>query len=143
MASSTTIPTAMANPDSVMTLIEKPCQISTMTDITSDNGIAVNAIKAVRKLKRKTAKTTVTKIAPSRRASFTVSTARRIRSACTYSRLILIPSGREVSSELKTDSTLSVKASVFTPGCLTTLPRTVSIPFRLPAPRRISGVEPI
>ena len=108
-----------------------------------DSGIAVSVIRAVRMLKRKMAKIITTRIAPSRRASLTVSTARRMRSACAYSTLIFTPSGIDCSNDLSTEVILSLRVIVLIPGCLTTLPKTVSLPLWLPAPRRISGSDPI
>ena len=108
-----------------------------------ESGIAVRVISAVRILKRKIAKITTTRIAPSRRASLTVSTARRIKSACAYSTLTFTPSGIDDSNDFNTEATLSLRVIVLMPGCLTTLPKTVSLPLWLPAPRRISGSDPI
>ena len=109
----------------------------------NESGIAVKVINAVRMLKRKIARMTTTRIAPSRRASLTVSTARRIRSACAYSTLIFTPSGIDCSSDFNTEVTLSLRSIVLMPGCLTTLAKTVSLPLWLPAPRLISGSDPI
>ena len=65
MASSTTTPMAMANPPSVMVLMDTPRQSSTITAASSESGMEMNEMNAVRRSSRKRNSTTPTSTPPS------------------------------------------------------------------------------
>jgi len=65
IASSTTSPIAMARPPSVSVFSVMPIRCNTPTATSSDSGIAVSELNAVRRLNRKANSTTATSAAPS------------------------------------------------------------------------------
>ncbi len=117
IASSTRLPTAIASPPSVITLIVSPSASRASKPAASESGSAVSVTSVVRTFRRKSARMTETMIAASRSASTTLRTARSMKSAWRkICRLICTPAGWVRSSASSKASTWSVIASVFVPG---------------------------
>ena len=81
MASSTNAPMAMVRPPKVMVLIVTPAASITIAAPTSESGNAVSDISVVRKFHRNRSRMRATRIAPSRSATPTLSTATSMKSA--------------------------------------------------------------
>ena len=118
IASSTITPMAIAIPPRVMVLMVISKNSNTNTEVISASGMAVREIIVVRKFARKSSRIITTSIAPSRRASITLSMARSIKSACRKMWLLIVnPSGRFCSIWASVSSTRSVSSRVLVSGC--------------------------
>ena len=136
MASSTSAPTAMAIPPSVMLSIDRPARRTPTTAASSDSGIATRVIAPARRFARNSRVTSTTSSVPSRSAPFRFASASSMKSACRNRReSSCIPTGNSDWMASSTRSRSAVNASVLTSGCRW-MPRiTAGCPLREPSPR--------
>jgi len=119
IASSTKTPIAIAKPPRVIVFTVKSSALSTSMVTIKDKGIAVIEIITVRKLTRKSIRIITTIIAPSRRASTTLSMASSIKSDCLkISVCMVISVGKVVLDSARTVSIRSINSRVLASGCL-------------------------
>ena len=117
MASSTSAPTAMAMPPSVMLLMDNPQKRSPTMAARSDNGMARSVIAPARRFARNTKVTKTTSRVPSRSASVRLPSASSMKSDCRNSAASsCMPTGRSARISSNTSSRVRVSVSVFTSG---------------------------
>ena len=125
IASSTSSPMAMAIPPRVITLIDRSNQSKIRAVVRTESGIAVRVINVVRRLNRNRNRTTMTRTAPSRRASATLAMPRSMKLRCWYiAGSIRTSAGRPGLSSSIARVTSSVSRRVSASGCFSTVSRT-------------------
>ena len=134
-ASSTTTPIAIARPPRVMVSSEAPSRSSTRVAASSESGIAVQEIAAVRRSNRNRNRTTITSTAPTISESLTLLVAVLMKFAGRKRSLwIVIPSASSAGrSSCSAASTFCVTLSVSAAYCSATLRITPGRPW-IPAP---------
>ncbi len=140
-ASSTTSPMAMARPPSVMALRVAPSALSTTIAASSDSGMAVHEIVAVRRSNRNRHSTTTTRTPPSSRelrtllVEIAMKSAGRNRSVRSSTCSLSISGFRSASAS----STPSVTSIVLAPSCPETSRTTPGFPITAAPPIGGSG----
>ena len=141
IASSTSVPMAIAMPPSVIVSIVSPSPAKTSAVVSTESGIAASVMRLVRKFQRNRKSTTKTQIAPSRIACTTLSTAVRMKSACRNSRSSRTPPGSAIPP--RTASSCRSSALVSTPGCFWIATITAGPPRVVPSSRMRTAPAPI
>ena len=121
---------AIANPPSVMVLMERPIKWKTMADDRIETGMAVSEIAVVRQLSRKTNSTTATTATASNSTLVTLWTEVSMKLACRKRMLSArMPSGSVRVSSARACSISRVSATVSTSGCFSTEMTTAGAPM--------------
>ena len=142
MASSTSTPTAIASPPSVIVLTAMPKAAIAMIATASESGIATTEIAVVCHRPRNASRTITTSTAPSRKANVTFRTATLMKSACrNRSVSMVMPGGRVRFRSVKAASIRPVSSKVLAPGCFCTAITTPGSALIDPVP--IFGAAPI
>ena len=120
---------AIANPPSVITLMDWSSNLNTKAVTASDKGMAISEISVVRADSRKANSTMATMMAPSRRASVTLPMEASMKSACRNSTCGADkPAGNPDLSSSSAASIWRVIATVSAAGCFCTLTITAGWP---------------
>ena len=130
IASSTNEPIAIAKPPKLIVLIVNPKACITRIAINIDKGRATREMIVVRKFIRKKNNTTITKTAPSSKASWMLWIELLIKRDCLKMSVeTSTSSGKVLRSSWIEASSLSVSSRVLVPGCLVTVTSTAGLPF--------------
>ena len=135
MASSTTEPIATTRPPRVMVLISSPKARISIRPITSDRGMALRVITAVRQFIRNSTITTDTIRMPSIKEVLTFLIAVSMKLACRKVRVTSMSPGRVLLRAAIRASTSRVTLGVSMSGCLLIISTTAGLPLKLPSPR--------
>ncbi len=141
IASSTSSPTAMARPPSVMASMPYPKSPSISVAPSNESGIAKRLISVAPGCQRKKISTNATRMAPSRSTSTRLSIARSMNSTWRKSpRSSSMPWARSPDSTVSSASSIrSVVCSVSLCGLRTMVRMMAGSPRTLPTPRRTAG----
>ena len=120
MASSTTTPTATANPASTIVLIVDPVRSSTMAAVASDSGMASRLISAARHWNRKASSTNTTRMQPRITDRLRLWIAVSMNAACRKMAVSTWMPCRPGARVARACSTPLVTCSVFAPGNFST-----------------------
>ena len=140
IASSTSAPSAMAMPPSVMVLMVAPSAFIDRIAATSDSGMATRVIAVARADSRKANTMATTSTAPSSSALHRLSMETRMKSAWRKMwRSIFMPVGSPAWISSSVASRRSVSSSVLAPGCFWMPSTTAGLPLCEPTPRVGAG----
>ena len=143
-ASSTSSPSAIAKPPSVMVLMVNPRYLKIRMVVNNDSGMATNEITVVRLFIKNSASTTTTIKAPSRSAKVTLSMELSIKSAWRNKNFGDVrPGGNCRPRSAIASSTSAVSAKVSAVGCFCTDKITAGCPWYPASPRFTAAAMPM